>query len=172
MLYSTSKRYLLEKLKEVGFQSPYTTQKALLKSYDSHVGAVLFESETYARNGSKKQFRDEEGARHKRRKVFDRMITFKVLIGDYTDDAVETMLEAFIKSLDTGIYDEGNFVPLEVNGVEWLDIDDSILKAKVAAQIKIDFNGGIYKDSGFTPLTAVKILSAEMDNGKEPANGN
>ena len=55
MLYSACKQYLLAKLKGTGLKSnPYTTQKALTKSLESHVGAVLFYSETYSRNGSKK----------------------------------------------------------------------------------------------------------------------
>ena len=47
MLYGESKKYLLEKLVAAGLKSkPYTTEKALEKSQESHIGAVLFESET------------------------------------------------------------------------------------------------------------------------------
>ena len=89
-LYSECKQYLIDKLKEAGVKSkPYTTQKALVKSLESHVSAVVFESEKPSRNGSKKLYRDQEGAKKKRRKIFDRPITFTVTIGDYTDDAVE-----------------------------------------------------------------------------------
>lgn len=42
MLYKESKEYLLDKLKAAGLKSkPYTTQKALEKSQESHIGAVL-----------------------------------------------------------------------------------------------------------------------------------
>ena len=101
MLYKQSKEYLLEKLKAAGLKSkPYTTQKGLEKSQESHIGAVLFESETLLRNGSKTRYRDQEGAQKKRRKVFDRALTFTVIIGDYTDEAVESMFGAFLSSLD------------------------------------------------------------------------
>lgn len=104
MLYKQSKEYLLEKLKAAGLKSkPYTTQKGLEKSQESHIGAVLFESETLLRNGSKTRYRDQEGAQKKRRKVFDRALTFTVIIGDYTDEAVESMFGAFLSSLDRGI---------------------------------------------------------------------
>ena len=84
MLYKESKEYLLDKLKAAGLKSkPYTTQKALEKSQESHIGAVLFESETLLRNGSKTRYRDQEGAQKKRRKVFDRALAFTVIIGDY-----------------------------------------------------------------------------------------
>ena len=44
MLYKQSKEYLLEKLKAAGLKTkPYTTQKGLEKSQESHIGAVLFE---------------------------------------------------------------------------------------------------------------------------------
>lgn len=149
MLYKQSKEYLLEKLKAAGLKSkPYTTQKGLEKSQESHIGAVLFESETLLRNGSKTRYRDQEGAQKKRRKVFDRALTFTVIIGDYTDEAVESMFGAFLSSLDRGIYVNGDYVPIEVEGADWVDKDDSILKAQVAVQIRIRFDGGLYRDTG------------------------
>ena len=69
MLYAEAKKYLLDRLKEAGVKSkPHTTRKSLERSQDSHVGAVLFESEDIARNGSKhdtvtKQERRKRGAR-------------------------------------------------------------------------------------------------------------
>ena len=97
-LYAESKAYLLEKLKAAGLKSkPYTTIKGLEKSQESHVGAVIFEQETISRNGSKTLYRDQQGAQKKRRKVFNRNLTFTVTIGDYTDDAVEAMFENTLK---------------------------------------------------------------------------
>ena len=172
MLYGESKKYLLEKLVAAGLKSkPYTTEKALEKSQESHIGAVLFESETVLRNGSKTHYRDQEGAQKKRRKIFDRKLTFTVVIGDYTDDAVETMFEAFLANLDRGIYVDGNFVPIEVEGADWVDKDDSILKAQVAVQVTISFGGGVYRDTGFAPLTHVEVVSVEKKDGKESADG-
>lgn len=173
MLYSESKKYLLEKLVAAGLKSkPYTTEKTLEKSQESHIGAVLFESETISRNGSKTHYRDQEGAQKKRRKIFDRKLTFHVVIGDYNDDAVETMFEAFLANLDRGIYIDGNFVLIEVEGADWVDKDDSILKAQVAVQVTISFDGGVYRDTGFAPLTRIEVMSVEKKDGKESADGN
>jgi len=172
MLYKQSKEYLLEKLKAAGLKSkPYTTQKGLEKSQESHIGAVLFESETLLRNGSKTRYRDQEGAQKKRRKVFDRALTFTVIIGDYTDEAVESMFGAFLSSLDRGIYVNGDYVPIEVEGADWVDKDDSLLKAQVAVQVMITFNGGVYRDTGFAPLTDVRVTSVEKITRKEPTDG-
>lgn len=169
-MYAESKQYLINKLREAGLKSkPYTTEKALKKSMESHLGAVLFDSETFSRNGSKKHYKDQEGARKKRRKVFDRTTAFTVILGDYNDESVEIMLENFLASLDTGIYVKENFVPIEVESADWVDEDDSILKAKVAVQVKINFLGGIYKDTGFARVKELEVESVER---KEPTDGN
>ena len=172
MLYEQSKKYLLEKLKAAGLKSkPYTTQKGLEKSQESHIGAVLFESEALLRNGSKTRYRDQEGAQKKRRKVFDRALTFTVIIGDYTDEAVETMYEKFMSSLDRGIFVDGNFVPIEPEGAEWVDKDDSILKAQVAVQVKINFRGGIYRDTDFAKVSELVVEDIKKNNRKESQDG-
>ncbi len=172
MLYTQAKQYLLDKLKAAGLRSrPYTTQKSLEKSQESHIGAVLFDQEAYTRNGSKKRFKNEKGEQHKRRKVFDRALTFTVTIGDYSDDAVETMFERFIAGLDSGIYVDGNYVPIEVDRADWVDRDDSILKAQVAVQVRITFQGGVYKDTDYGPLTHVEVVEIEKINGKENTDG-
>ena len=163
MLYTESKQYLIDKLKAAGIKSkPFTTEKALEKSQESHIGAVLFERETFTRNGSKKKYRDEEGTR---------TTTFGVIIGGYTDDEVEEIFDRFVASLDRGIYIDGNFVPIEIEGADWVDKDDSLLKAQVAVQVMITFNGGVYRDTGFAPLTDVRVTSVEKITRKEPTDG-
>ena len=136
MLYTESKQYLIDKLKAAGIKSkPFTTEKALEKSQESHIGAVLFERETFTRNGC--------------------------LNFSYTDNEVEEIFDRFVASLDRGIYIDGNFVPIEIEGADWVDKDDSLLKAQVAVQVMITFNGGVYRDTGFAPLTDVRVTSVE-----------
>lgn len=172
MLYTDSKKYLVAKLKAAGIKTKiYTTQKSFDKSQESHLGAVLFDREAYARNGSKKRFRDEEGAKHKRHKVFDRDLTYAVTIGGYTDEEVEGILEEFLSSLDDGIYVDGNFVPIEPEGAVWFDTEDRLLKAQVAVQATVTFHGGVYKDTGFGPLRHIEVVEIEKKNGKETRDG-
>ncbi len=172
MLYAESKGYLIDKLRAAGLKSrPYTTGKSLEKSQESHVGAVLFESEGLSRDHSKTYYRDQEGVRKKRRKVFGRKLTFSVVIGGYTDDEVEAMFERFLVGLDRGIYVRGDFVPIEVEGADWIDKDDSILKAQVAVQIRITFDGGLYKDSGYGRLSETELDVEDMNKGKEQTDG-
>ena len=149
MLYAESKNYLINKLKESGLKSkPYTSQKALEKSQESHVGAVLFETESLSRK-----------------------LTFSVVIGGYTDDEVETMFEEFLKHLDRGIYVDGNFVSIEVEEADWVTKDDSILKAQVAVQVKITFDGGLYKDSKPRKLWKIDVEVEKKNERKEKSNG-
>lgn len=172
MLYTDSKQYLISKLKEAGVQSKvFTTQKALEKSLESHIAAVLFQRETFARNGSKKRYRDEGGAQHKRRKLMERTTTFSVLIGGYSDDDVEARFDKFMSILDEGIYVDGNYVPIIPEEADWVDKDDSLLKAQVAVQIFITFQGGVYRDTDFAPLSRVEITSIEKKSGKDATDG-
>ena len=171
-LYAESKAYLLAKLKAAGVKSkPFTAMKRLEKSQESHVSAVIFDKEILSRNGSKKLYRDQQGAKKKRRKLFNRDLAFAVIIGDYSDDTVEAIFEKFLESLDRGIWVDGNFVPIEVEAAEWADEEDSILKARVAVRVMVIFSGGLYRDTDFGPLTHVEIEAIEKNNGKEPVNG-
>lgn len=173
MLYTQAKAYLAEKLKEAGLKTkPHTTMKSLSRSMESHVGAVLSGTEAITRNGSKTIYKDQEGAQHKRRKIFDRNVTFQVVLGDYTDDKAEAMLGKFLEALDRGIEVDGNFVPLEVEGVEWDTEEDHPLKAEVAARVSVTFQGGVYKDTDFRKVKDYVVEGVEKINGKEPANGN
>ena len=143
MLYTQAKAYLVGKLKEAGLKTkPYTTMKSLSRSMESHVGAVLPGTEMIARNGSKTIYQDQEGAQHKRRKLFDRNVTFQVVLGDYTDDKVESTEE------------------------------DHPLKAEIAVTVNITFRGGVYRDIDLHRSRDYRLEDIGKNNGKEPANGN
>lgn len=155
--------YLIEKLKEAGIKTkPITSMKKLKASMEPHVGAVLFEDETLNRNGAKRIYSDQTGA-HKRRKVFNRDIFFSVIIGDADHLKTEEIYEAFLGTIDKGLYIQGNFTPIEVEEAEWADDEDSILKAKVAVNAKVKFIGGVYKDTDMTKLSSIEIESVEKE---------
>jgi len=86
-----------------------------------------------------------------------------VIIGDYTEDAVESMFERFLSGIGSGITVDGNFVPIEVEAADWVDSDDSILKAKVAVQIKIRFDGGVYRDTDFAKVSELVVESIDKN---------
>ncbi len=170
-MFTECREYLIGKLKEAGIRSnPYTSMKKLRASQEAHIGAVLFEGEAFDRSGAKTIYSDQTGVQHKRRKVFSRETTFSVIIGDPDPKKTEVFFEAFLSALDKGIYINGNYTPIEVEEAEWVDEDDSILKAKVAVNVKIKFIGGVYKDTDFAKLSDVEVES--VIKGKETQDGN
>ncbi|PYG86734.1 hypothetical protein LY28_02760 [Ruminiclostridium sufflavum DSM 19573] len=159
-MFTECREYLIEKLREAGIRSkPYTSMKKLRTSQEAHIGAVLFEEEVFDRSGAKTRYSDQTGAQHKRRKIFSRETTFSVVIGDPDPKKTEDIFEAFLSALDKGIYMDGNYTPIEVEESEWVDDDDSILKAKVAVNVKVKFAGGVYKDTDFAKLADIEIES-------------
>ncbi|WP_286174735.1 hypothetical protein [Harryflintia acetispora] len=79
--------------------------------------------------------------------MFERELTFEVIIGEYEQERAEEIVERFISLLDRGFYIDGNFVYLEVEEADWVDQDDSILNAKIAVKLGIRFVGGVYRDT-------------------------
>lgn len=168
MLYTEATAYLLQKLKDAGLKTkPYTTMKSLSRTMESHVGAVLPGTEAITRNGSKTIYTDQEGAQHKRRKLFDRTVTLQVILGDYNAENVEAMLDSFLAGLDRGIAVDGNFVPLAVDSVEWDTEEDHPLKAEVAVRVSITFQGGVYRDTDLHRVKGFVVEGVQKINGKE-----
>lgn len=163
-MFAECRDYLIQKLQQAGMAKPYTTMKTLALARDSHISAVITEKETFARNGSKKIYQDDRGDRHKRRKIFDRALSFHVIIGDYDGAAVETIFEKFLAALDDDLYINGNYVLIDVEEAEWVDKDDSILQSKLAVNVKVTFNGGVYKDSDYAKVTDVDIQADKEDS--------
>ncbi|MDL2288274.1 SON protein [Oscillospiraceae bacterium OttesenSCG-928-F05] len=157
-MFIACRDYLIKCLEESGIRTPpIKTMKQLETTQDPRVGAVIFASETFRRSGSKRTYRDENGARHKRRKVFDRDTTFNVIIGDPEPERAERIFERFVCALDNGIVVDGNFVSLEPGQVEWVTNEDSILRSKMAVNIAITFYGGVYSDTRLGRLTGIDI---------------
>ncbi len=162
------KEYLIQKLKDAGIKSTvYTSLKKLEKSSESHIGAVMFEADKFTRSGSKTIYVDQGGDKRKRVKVLERKTSFIVVIGEYSEDKCETIFEEFVGLLDRGILIDGNYTPLELEDADWVDQNDSVLKAKIAVQLKVTFEGGVYKDSLFATMSEVEQTLEEEGNGTE-----
>lgn len=141
------KNYLIEVLKKSGIKSQiYTAMKKLKQGNEVHVGAVLRNGETFTRSGSKKVFTDQEGQRKRRARLWDRSTKFRVVIADSSEEKAEEILEAFLRNIKKGFGVDGNWVNIVVGEADWVEEGDSILKAKVAVQFDITFEGGIYED--------------------------
>lgn len=149
----TEREYLIDTLKRSGIKSQvYTNMKKLKQGNEVHVGAVLRNGETFTRSGSKKTFLDQEGQRKRRVKLWDRSTSLRVVIADTSEEKVETILDTFLRNLKKGIDVDGNWVNIVVGEADWVEEGDSILKAKIAVQFDITFEGGIYEDRDMKPM--------------------
>lgn len=147
------KEYLIDILQSSGIKSQvYTSMKKLKQANEVHVGAVLRNGETFTRSGSKKIYRDQEGQRKRRAKLWDRTTTLRVVIADTSEEKVEVILDNFLRNLKKGMDVDGNWVNIIVGDADWVEEGDSILKAKIAVQFDITFEGGIYEDRDMKPM--------------------
>lgn len=147
------RNYIVETLKSSGIKSQvYTNMKKLKQGNEVHVGAVLRNGETFTRSGSKKNFVDQEGRRKRRVKLWDRSTSLHVVIADTSEEKVEEILGSFLRNLKKGIEVDGNWVDIVVGEADWVEEGDSILKAKMAVQLDITFEGGIYEDRDIRPM--------------------
>lgn len=147
------RNYIVETLKGSGIKSQvYTNMKKLKQGNEVHVGAVLRNGETFTRSGSKRKFVDQEGRRKRRVKLWGRNTSLHVVIADTSEEKVEEILEAFLRNLKKGMDVDGNWVNIVVGEADWVEEGDSILKAKVAVQFDITFEGGIYEDRDIKPM--------------------
>lgn len=147
------KNYLIQTLKDSGIRSQvYTSMKKLKQGNEVHVGAVLRNGETFTRSGSKKMYVDQEGQRKRRVKLWDRSTSLHIVIADTSEEKVEEIFDTFLRKLKKGMDVEGNWVNIVVGEADWVEEGDSILKAKVAVQFDITFEGGIYEDRDMKPM--------------------
>ena len=159
------KEYLIEKLKEAGINARiHESMKSLKSSGEIRTSAVIRHDDILTRSGSKKTYRDQEGAQRKRVKIWERDTKLKVIIGDAVEEKCEELFTAFLERLEKGIWIEGNWVGIEMEDVEWVDGADSILKSRLAVEMIISFKGGIYKETGYTAIGKLR-LDAEKGAG-------
>lgn len=152
------RNYLIDKVTGAGIKGKIKTSlKELKASNESHIGAVLFESDEFEKARRKKTFIDESGIKQKRTKVFDRTTSFSVVIGEYEQSKCEKIFEEFMKLITPGMYIDDNYIEFNPKKADWVDEKDSILKSKVAVQVLIECNGGIYKDTAYKKIDDVDI---------------
>lgn len=140
--------FLIKALQKAGVKGKiHESMKTLKNCGELHVGAVLRVRENFTRSGSKKRYTDKEGQRKQRNKLFDRITILHVVIADTSEDKVETLLNNFLTGISKGFEVNGNWVDLEISDAEWLEEEDTILKAKITVEFDVTLKGGIYVDT-------------------------
>ena len=92
----------------------------------------------FSETAPKQRYRDQEGAQNKEEEGLRPGVSpSAVIIGDYTDEAVEEYVRRASWRASIGAYTStAIIVPIEVEGADWVDKDDSLLKAQVAVQVR------------------------------------
>ena len=140
--------FLIKALQKAGVKGKiHESMKTLKNCNELHVGAVLRVRENFTRSGSKKRYTDKEGLRKQRNKLFDRITVLHVVIADTSEDKVETLLNNFLTGISKGFEVNGNWVDIELSDAEWLEEEDTILKAKITVEFDVTLKGGIYVDT-------------------------
>lgn len=156
-MYTKCRDALKECLKHCGATGNiHTSTKKLKASGESRVFAVLFEDDALSKNKSKRVYMDSAG-KHKRRRKFDRSLTFSVVIGEYNIEKVQELYDRFLEGIPDGIYVDGNYVYMEPTVADWMDDEDTIIRAKCAVQVKVVCKGGVYKDTDFAQISGVEV---------------
>ena len=157
-MFTECQEELIRAVKEAGCEKePFTSKKRMELSAESRISAVLCEEELVERASGKKVYTSADGARLKRIKLYDRNITYTVVIGDYDQKRAEQTYESFLEGLATGIYVDGNYVALEPSEAQWMGEKDHILHAKVAVQLQVSCQGGLYQDYEMGKITDVNV---------------
>ncbi|WP_113673492.1 SON protein [Vallitalea guaymasensis] len=151
-MISLYKTYLTNLLKESGCKRIYSTIKEMETSQAPNMGGILFQTEELKRVNTKKTF-EEDGTRKIRLKKYERITSISIIIGETNYEKCENIYEQFLMNLDNSINDgKGNSIKIDIGDSDWVEDKDSILRAKIAVQIDVTFESGIYKDYTNKPV--------------------
>lgn len=137
---------------------------------NSEKGSFTVDEESYRAMKAEMQRRGMDSAgKHKRRQKFDRSLTFSVVIGEYSIEKVQELYDKFLENIPDGIYVDGNYVYMEPTVADWMDDEDTIIRAKCAVQVKVVCRGGVYKDTDYAKadIVDVAVSKKEAAYGKE-----
>lgn len=163
----TKKRFLEEALQNGGLKGRiYGSLHELKRAQGTHYGGILRVSDKPTRSVRKKKYTDQTGTAKLRRRLYDVITTYNVVIADSTEEGAENVLEGFLASLAKGYYDEQeNWLKVTPVATDWVDEDDSAIKTKVAVQVEVTFEYGIYREDGMDQMLpdAVQVEFDEED---------
>lgn len=155
--------YLVQKLKESGIKTKiHTAMKTLQNSNESHVGAVLFQDESLKRL-DEKTIVLKSGERKRATKLMQREIKFNVIIGEYQPEKAEAIYETFLQGLGKQLETENGIIDIEPVRCDWVSAEDSILQAKIAANLEVVMTGTMIKESQMLKIKEIEIERVEKE---------
>lgn len=161
------RNYLIENLRSAGIKSTvHTSMKKLKLSGETHLGAVLHNGDTFERIRTCRTYLDESGNKKARVTHLLRASSFNVVISDSDDEKCEQILNRFLIGIGDGLVIDGNWIDIEIGEAEWVEKDDSVLKAKIAVQVEIIFRKvRVYEDVDVKQIQIGKIGTGGKEHG-------
>lgn len=143
----TKKQYLTGVLRSAGITGTiYDSLKRMTEDEGTCYAGILRCSDKTARAKSKTTY-GQGAVTMGRFKLYSVETKYRVVITEYDEEHLETYVEEFVKNLSKGYDDgDGNWVGVECGEVDWVDEQDSILKAKLSVEIPVTFTYGLYRD--------------------------
>ncbi len=133
----------------------YTALQTLKTCVNPHVGAVMVREDTLTRSG--RPLRNLATGQDDLQ-LFDRSVTFDVVIGEESTERLAAIFDAFLVSLDRGLTHQGHYIAIELpEPADWVDKKDSVINAEIAVELPVVFRGGVYKTQTFKQLADVAI---------------
>lgn len=133
----------------------HTALQTLKTCVNPHVGAVMVREDTLTRSG--RPLRNLATGQDDLQ-LFDRSVTFDVVIGEESTERLAAIFDAFLGSLDRGFTHQGHYIAIELpEPADWVDKKDSVINAEIAVELPVVFRGGVYKTQTFKQLADVAI---------------
>lgn len=168
-MYKECRDYLATKLTEAGVhRPPHTARKRMEQSAESHFAAVLPQGERLEPQGRVVAYK-QDGRTLRRKSSYDRVISYSVIIGDYTLEAAEAVYARFLASLAPGIWAGGDYIQIEPQQAIWEEDEDQTTRARVSVTLQVDCTGPVSRD---VPLTDLSDYEPDIQAIKEETNGN
>lgn len=162
--------YLKNALKKAGMRGNiHESLKSMTHDNGFHYAGILRSTDSPERAKSKKTFRDQQDVPMLRKKYFDVTCVYNVVICDRDEESLEDILENFMVNLGKGFDDgNGNWVGTDIGTADWVDEEDSVLKARLAVEIPITLHYGIYEDVRTAKMpSGAEIQMGVIGNGSE-----
>lgn len=142
------KNHVAGVLKQVGITETYTDPEDLTRHHGLPYAVVLWGNETTERFRRRVGKEDNLATRVRtyRWQLAKRALPLAILIAAKDEPAVEGFATAFLLGLGTRLLDAGgNAVSIAPTGMTVIE-DKSLLNQKSALEIRVEFQGGIYRD--------------------------
>ena len=158
----TMKEYLTGCLQAAGEKGRiYDSMKDLKHAQGVHYAAILRTKDEIER-AKRTRYHTDGGVEMIRKKRIQMETTYNVVIASQDEDTAAGILNGFLLALGKGFDDgDSNWVDVEAPLTDWVDEEDSVLKAKVAVQVQVIFRYGLYTEEAAGSIPESEVVAVK-----------